>query len=278
MKKTIFCTALIAVVLTSCSEDQGLIYNDKARIQFVSEDANQLQDYAYSFVWQSDDTQADTVYLPVRVIGGPATQERYVSLEQVDEYIISYTYDRLGHVTDSVVETVPNKAKAGVHYVPFDDPSARNLLKVKAGVVRDSIGIIVKRSADLKNGNVRLALMLKENADFGMGELKFQQRTITISDLLEKPSTWNRTTDYYLGTYSEAKHRLMMQVVGDKVDDAWVQSCNSSKAFMLYWRTKFIEALDAYNADPDNIATGKAPLKEDAANPNSAIVTFPSKM
>ena len=278
MKKTLFCTALAAVVMASCSEDQGLIYNDKARIQFVSQDANPPQDYPYSFVWQPDATLSDTVYIPVRVIGGPASQERHVALEQVDEYIITYTYDRLGHVTDSVIEIVGNKAKAGVHYVPFDDPSARNLLKVKAGVVRDSIGIIVKRSADLKNGSVRLALMLKENDDFGMGELKFQQRTITISDLLEKPSTWNRTTDYYLGTYSEAKHRLMMQVVGDKVDDTWIQSSNSSKAFMLYWRTKFIEALEAYNADPANIATGKAPLREDATNPNSALVTFPNKM
>lgn len=278
MKKTLFCTALVAIVMAGCSEDQGLVYNDKARIQFVSQDANPPQDYPYSFVWQSDATQADTVYIPVRIIGGPASQERHVALEQVDEYIINYSYDRLGHDTDSVIETVANKAKAGVHYVPFDDPSARDLLKVKAGAVRDSIGIIVKRSADLKNGSVRLALRLVENDDFGMGELKFQQRTITISDLLEKPATWNRTTDYYLGTYSEAKHRLMMQVVGDKVDDAWVESCNSSKAFMLYWRTKFIEALEAYNTDPANITTGKAPLREDATNPNSAIVTFPSKM
>jgi hypothetical protein len=111
-----------------------------------------------------------------------------------------------------------------------------------------------------------------------MGAVKFQQRTITISDKLEKPANWNSTTNYYLGTYSEVKHRLMMQVVGGKVDDAWIASCNSSKAFMLYWRTKFIEYLNDFNANPANVATGQAPLREDAGNPNSALITFPTKM
>jgi hypothetical protein len=60
-----------------------------------------------------------------------------------------------------------------------------------------------------------------------------------------------------------------MQVVGDKVDDAWVESCNSSKAFMLYWRTKFIEALEAYNTDPANITTGKAPLRKTRPTPTA---------
>lgn len=278
MRKTIIFTLLFTLFMVGYKEDEMLLFNDKARIQFVSQDGNPPQDYPYSFVWAEQDRLLDTVYIPVRVIGGPSEQQRSVALEQVDEYIITYTYDRLGHVTDSVVEVVANKAVAGVHYVPFDDPMAVGLLKVDAGKVRDSIGIIVKRSADLKTEKVRLCLKLKEDADFGMGEQRFQARTITISDKLEKPATWNRTTDAYLGTYSEVKHRLMMEVVNGKVDDTWITNSNNSKSFMLYWRSKFIEALDAFNTNTENINSGKAPLREDENNPNSSLVTFPTRI
>lgn len=278
MRKNIIFILLLTVFMAGCKEDGMLLFNDKARIQFVSQDANPPRDYPYSFVWADQGRMFDTVYIPVRVIGGPSGQDRRVALEQVDEYIVTYHYDRLGHITDSVVEVVANKAVAGVHYVPFDDPMTANLLKVDAGKVEDSIGIIVKRNADLKTKKVRLCLALKENDDFGMGELRFQKRTITISDKIEKPATWDRTTDAYLGTYSETKHKLMMQVVNGKVDDAWITNCNNSKSFMLYWRSKFHEALEAFNADAGNIASGKAPLKEDEANPNSNLVTFPTRI
>lgn len=37
MKKTIFMALLFSIILTSCKEDDRLIYNDKARIELVSE-------------------------------------------------------------------------------------------------------------------------------------------------------------------------------------------------------------------------------------------------
>ena len=102
------------------------------------------------------------------------------------------------------------------------------------------------------------------------------ERTIIISDKLEMPSNWNYTTKAYLGNYSTPKHKLMLLVVGNKVDDMWVAQVNKSKSFAIYWRGKFIEALELFNNNPANITSGLAPMREDPSNPNSPLVTFPT--
>lgn len=252
--------SLSAILLGSCSEDNGLVYTDWARLQFYAD--GDITDLSYSFVWGSATRQRDTVYLPVRVLGGPADYDRTADLEQVFD--------------SAATEDV--QAKPSVHYVPFNDEGARKLLTVRAGRVIDSIGVIVLRDASLAKAAVRLRLRIKENNEFGVGETKKLERSIVISDLLEKPSTWDRTTDYYLGTYSTAKHQLMLKVVGGKVDDEWITKVNASTSLMVYWRGKFEEALENFNNDPANIASGLAPLREDASNPNSKLVTFPTKL
>lgn len=253
--------ALSAILLGSCSEDSGLVYADRARLQFDA-DGSSISDLSYSFVWGSSTRQRDTVYIPVRVLGGPADYDRTADLEQV---------------FDSAA-TEDAQAKASVHYVPFTDEGARKLLTVRAGHVTDSIGVIVLRDASLAKAAVRLRLRIKENNDFGGGETGKLERSLIISDLLEKPSTWNRTTDYYLGTYSTVKHQLMVKVVGGKVDDEWITKANASTSLMVYWRGKFEEALEDFNNDPSNIASGLAPMREDASNPNSKLISFPTKL
>ena len=276
MKKTIYMALLFALALTSCKEDERLIFNDKARVELVSEDKNAPADYSYSFVWGSDTRVRDTVFIPVRVIGGTANKDRQVMFEQVTEYKITYTYDKLGKVQDSTVTELANKAVAGVHYVAFTDADIQPLMVVKAGRIRDNIGIVVLRDASLKTDKVRLRLRLKENADFGFGERRLLERTVIISDKIEQSSAWNDTTKGYWCNYSTSKHKLMVQVVGDKLDDAWVKKVNGEKSVAIYWRGKFIEALEAFNNDAANQASGAAPLREDPTDKNSPLVTFPT--
>ena len=162
--------------------------------------------------------------------------------------------------------------------MPLNDESIRPLFTIKAGRVKDSVGIVVLRDASLKKASVRLRLRLKENEDFALGERRLQEQTIIISDKLEMPSNWNYTTKAYLGNYSAPKHRLMMQVVGSKVDDVWIAEVNKSQELIVYWRGKFIEALEAFNSNPANIASGLAPMREDPTNASSPLVTFPSRV
>ncbi len=278
MKKIIY-LMLLCLGLAACQEEEGLLFNDKARVQLRPDASGTFGDYSYSFVWSPASTTRDVVYLPIRVMGGPADVDRHVMIEQVSEYDITYTKDHWGYVTDSVVTERTDKAVAGKHYVPFNSPEYEQLLTIPAGEVSSQIGIIVLRDASLSNEKVRLRIRLKPTEDFELGESKYLERTITISDMLEQPSNWvSRYMNSYFGTYSKTKHRLMMKVVDGKVDEDWVNEAYNSVSFRYYWRMKFIEALQDFNNDPANIAAGLAPMRENPDDPNSALVTFPTSM
>ena len=82
----------------------------------------------------------------------------------------------------------------------------------------------------------------------------------------------------YLGAYSKPKHELMIEVLHDKVDENWLDQMVNDRPNLIFWRGKFQEALNAFNNDPANIASGKAPLRENPNDSNSAEVTFPSNV
>ncbi|MBQ8501393.1 MAG: DUF4843 domain-containing protein [Bacteroides sp.] len=281
-----FIATIIAIHITGCQEEEALIFQDAARIQFTSND-----DLPYSFIWLDKSQEQATVKLPLRVIGGPQNTEREVKVSQIEEFDITYEYDNKGYVIDSVVTPVGNPALPGTHYVTFDNPEAQALLKVAPGVVQDSLAIILKRDASLSSGKVRLRVRLEASDDFLLGESKYLERTIIFSDMLEQPSGWyyrsyyDKSTAYsYLGNYSVPKHELMVRVLqrlqgkDSRVDDEWIAKGNADPTIFVYWRSKFVEELNAFNSDPDNIASGVAPLREDPTNSNSTLVTFPTKV
>ena len=156
---------------------------------------------------------------------------------------------------------------------------------------KDSLAIILKRDASLATGKVRLRLRLEASDDLEVGESKYLERTIVFSDMLEQPSGWYYKNWYtyslaysYLGNYSVPKHELMIRVLQrlqsstSRVDDEWIAKGNADPTIFVYWRSKFVEELDAFNNNPENIESGAAPLREDPNNPSSALVTFPTKV
>ena len=70
----------------------------------------------------------------------------------------------------------------------------------------------------------------------------------------------------------------MIKVLQDKVDEEWLEQMANDRPNLIFWRGKFQEALNAFNNDLVNIASGKAPLREDPNDSNSAEVTFPSNV
>ena len=283
MKKLIY----IFIVLTSivgCSEEKEYLFRDVARIQFVAQGNNIPEDLLYSFVYTRKDKLRDTVYLPLRVLGGPLNIDRQFNVSQIEEYNVIYEYDNKGHVIDSTIIMVENKAIPGIHYVAFDDPEVLELMKVRANLVIDSLPVILLRDKSLLKEKVRLKVILESSDEFQLGERGCLTKTIIFSDKLEQPTSWNYVTNLYLGRYSEPKHELIMRVVkeqlGDEyqVNDDWFEKGNEDNAIFVFWRSKFVEALNAFNKNPENIASGKAPLREDPENPNSNLVTFPSKI
>ena len=157
---------------------------------------------------------------------------------------------------------------------------------MKAGVVKDSLAIILKRDASLEAEKVRLRLRLEASDDLQLGESKYLERTIVFSDMLEQPSTWYKYSNayYYLGNYSIPKHELMMRVLKrlqsseSRVDDQWIAKGNADPTIFVYWRSKFVEELNAFNNNPENIESGIAPMRENPNDLSSTLVTFPTKI
>ncbi len=276
MKKIYILTISILFTVFGCSEEKGLLFNDTDRLQFVTVGDKAPEDLIYSFVWQDETVKRDTVYIPLRVIGRVASRDRYVRVFQITEYRVEYKRDNKGYIVDSIVHELKNKAVPGVHYVPFDTPELKHLMKIRADKVEDAFPVILLRDKSLKDTSVRLRIQLGVSEDFQLGERQIIARTLVISDRFEKPAAWNQVR-YYLGSYSIAKYMLMLDVVNEKIDDEWLVKMGKDIPTLVYWRGKFKKALDDFNNAPENIKSGKAPLREDPDKPGSALVEFPNQ-
>ncbi len=158
--------------------------------------------------------------------------------------------------------------------------SKKALLKIKAGEITGYVPVIVLRDNSLKTEKVRLRIQLVVSNDLELGQAKNLIMLLNISDQLEQPVNWTRysSVQSYLGAYSKPKHELMIEVLHDKVDENWLDQMVNDRPNLIFWRGKFQEALNAFNNDPANIASGKAPLRENPNDSNSAEVTFPSNV
>lgn len=254
--------------LVGCQEADEFLFNDVARVQM--EDNSVL---AFSFVYMSSSVTRDTIKVPIRVIGGPSERSRKVRLSQITEYEVVYERDKNGYIVDSVVTEIANKAIPGVHYVAFDDAEMIDLQRVKAGEVKADLSVILLRDTSLKRKEVRLGVKVEISDDFQLGEKDYWSRTVVISDQLVKPSRWDIMFDFWLGSYSVTRHRFMIDVLQMPIDNEWL---SGNIGNILYMRDKCAKALDAFNKDPENLASGKAPLREDPENPNSKVLKFPT--
>lgn len=256
MKRLIYFTLIfLTAVAAGCSKADELLYNDISRVQ--------LSDTAVmnsTFVYKNATVTKDTVYIEVNTIGDIANYDREVKLVQVAE------------------AGVTSAAVAGVHYVSTDDPELKKLMVVKANAVKAMIPVVLLRDASLKESSFRLRLELAANDQFGLGELKSRARTIVFSDRLERFFSWRvdgtqAPAFNIYGKYSTGKHQFMIDILHEEIDETWYQNVVSIGATGHY-RNLLKEALAAFNSDPDNLASGKAPLRESDA-PGSPIVTFP---
>ncbi len=256
MKRLIYFSLIfLAAGLIGCSKADELLYEDIARVQMAD-----TATVNSTFVYEPATKTRDTVYIQVNTIGKTTNYDRAVKLVQVAE------------------KNEPNPAVPGVHYLAMDDPSLKSLMVVKANAVKALIPVVLLRDASLKNNSYRLRLELAANDQFDLGETQSQSRAIRFSDRLERFYSWRVDTYVapaygYFGKYSTRKHQYMVDVLHEQIDEAWYQAALSIGA-LTHYKNLIKEALAAYNSDPANIASGKAPMKE-TDDPNSLVITFP---
>lgn len=264
--------AFLALIQMGCHEADYMLFDDIARVQMDGD-----KEVRYDFFYKDRSTVTrDTVFLTVNTIGDPGKHARRIAFEQIPEYDVEYKYDNKGNLVDSVVTEKPNKAVPGVHYVPMNSDEMKPLLFVPSGAVSIEVPVILLRDASLQTEEMRLCLKLVVTEDFRLGETSQLSRTIVFADKLSKPAKWTTSVDkYYFGQYSIRKHEFMYDIAGEKIDDEWFTRVNADYAEMTYFKNKFKNALVEYNENPENIAKGLAPMREDQNDPKSALVVFP---
>jgi hypothetical protein len=276
MMKKYSCIIVILLALAAgCKKADYMLYNNGARIQIA--DTTPL---SYTFVYKELAVTRDTVYIQLNTIGGITDHNRTITLEQIPEYDITYVRDPLTNkVTDSTVKEKPFKAVAGKHYISFTDPAVQNMMYVQADSAKTRLPVILLRDTSLKSNSYRLRIRLIANDEFALGETKAIERTIIFSDRLERFESWKTdgtASPAYVafGKYSVGKHQFMIDVLKTKIDEDWFKAITAAQAIGHY-KNLLRDALAAFNTDPANISSGKAPVRE-TSDATSPIITFPN--
>jgi hypothetical protein len=274
MKKYSFIIVMLLAVTIGCKKAGYLMYNDGHRIQ-ITDTSTQ----SFSFFYEAATVTRDTIYVNLNTIGGITDHNRTVTVEQIPEIDYTYKYDP---ITNKVIDSTPNPktnpAIAGKHYVPFTDPGAQAIMFVQADSAVGRLPIILIRDASLKDSACRLRIRITANDEFMLGEKNFMEKTIIFSDRLERFESWkNDNTAPAVGTlgkYSTGKHQFMIDVLKVQIDETWWKAILAAQA-TIHYKNYLRDALLAFNTDPANIASGKAPVRE-TKDPTSAPITFPN--
>jgi hypothetical protein len=234
---------LLPLVIAACTQNEMLSYENDPALYFAGNTDNQSDSIIHSFFLLNSDVLRDTVLVRVNTMGKLSSQARPVVLVQANA-------------------GAEGAAVAGVHYVPFDDASLKPLLQVLAGKAFADIPVVLIRDESLDTTKVRLELALVTNDYFRSGVAEKQRFIITTTDLLEKPSMWNRWGTFLGASWGPVKMRFLLDITG-------YTEWNTSPMISLaqYFGALAKQKLLEYNAaHPDE------PLKE----ANGDLVSFSS--
>ena len=272
MKKILFYSICI-FAFCACQKEEYKLYSGTEYIQLDEEYQKENNETARSFVYLGSEVTQDTFWMRVFTVGDSKPYRRKVDFKQIKEFKVEYVRDTIfGHIIDTIYTEYLNKAVAGTHYVPFDDPNVIDHYYVEANEFSAELPIILLRDTSLKNNDVRLTLQLADNNDFKTGDRSSLKVTVVFSDQLLKPKSWSKVEKMAFGKYSKRKHEFMIEVTGEKVDTEWIDGLTIPH--VMFYKDKMNKALYEYNNDSENIEKGLAPMREDSNDPNSALIEF----
>ena len=186
MKKIIFLSLIIGVLLSSCQKAVEMKYVGVTNIVFgVSTDT--LTPIVYSFLEHPNVKDVDTIYVPVRIQGNRASYDRKVNISVVKD-------------STTAIE--------GTHYVPL---KAEYIMPADSGSIQ--IPVIIKKGDNKLNlSTIKLALRLIPNEFFGLNTA-YQYTSITFSNTLKKPVWWTFWQSN-LPKFSVTAYSLVTKVTG----------------------------------------------------------------
>lgn len=178
----------IYCLFSACEREHIMTYGNDAYVQFTSNVADSVE-FSFTFYPNRDTIEYG---LDVKLVGHPADRDRVYKVVVVEDYTTASSKHYI----------LPESCVVGK-----DDVESKVALKLV-------------KTPDLQTTPVRLALRLEPTGDLMVGETTCAARIIWINDKISKPSWWNSTIqNSYLGTYSDKKYRLFIEVTGVGVLD-----------------------------------------------------------
>ena len=249
---TAFALCLSVFLATSCREDHIPTYSGGARIQWLTRFVSDSLRVDFSFTSLTGGETSYVVELPFKVIGPATGQERTFTLRQADDD------SGLPAAVEGTDYTLPER------------------LTVAPGALQGIVPVTLLRTAALDTVTKRLALEFVTGSEFGPGARLQQRAVIDFSNQLSRPSSWDYIVEWQdWGVWSRGKHLFINQVLGKPIADDFFLVTDAT-LLRIYLDT-LKKALDRFNNDPDNIASGKAPVLSDPNDPKSAPISFSSQ-
>lgn len=175
---------LLPLLFFGCKEDSNrLMYSDDPEVYFYKGDNTLYPDSLdYTFILKPDDVFTDTVQIPLRISGFSAQNDRVVNIEVGAE----------------------STAEVGRHFKI--DP-----VIIKAGAYSGTVPLVLLRSEDLKEKQLRIYLKIANSAGFEPGYADRLNYLVKITDQLSRPEDWET---FIFGQYSQKKHQFMVASIG----------------------------------------------------------------
>ena len=260
--KTYILSGLTVLIFFACEDKMEVYHEGIDRLNFIYEEWNDTL-LNRTFVFDDETRILDTVWVELATQGFVTDYDRSFVLEQV-----------MGDT---------NAAESGVHFIPFNDSQVTSHYVIPAGANEVKVPIVLKRDVSLKTRELSVRFRIGHNENFSSGYPRYQERVITVTDMLVQPKYWTMYASYYFaGKYGKVKHQFMIDAtrhLGIKMNDDFFYSLvgdpNSVDMGMTdYWFYFFTYALEEENAK--RAEQGLDVLREEpsAGNPEGEIVRF----
>ena len=168
---------------SACERDNIMKYSDKAYVQFTRSMVDSVE-FSFTFYPNKDTVE---YALSVKLVGDPVDRDREYRVTVIDDYTTATSN----------------------HYILPE----RWILEKNEISSKENLKLI--RTSDVQTTPVRLAVRLEPTDDLALGQTSCCARILWINDMISRPAWWNSVIENsYLGSYSDKKYRLFIQVTG----------------------------------------------------------------
>lgn len=174
---------LLLIIAFSCSEEKIITYNADNYLQF----SQSIKDSSICSFLAYPDFSEIKHPLSVELVGIPENRDRLYKIKVVSE--------------------LTNAPKQNYH--------VDSEFTFKAGLVKDTCWITLKKTPEISLKPVRLVVAIVDSDDLKAGQTEYIMNSISITNTISQPSWWTeKITAYYLGYYSDKKYRLFVKLTG----------------------------------------------------------------